>query len=127
MRRNAAEPRRAPGGQVSSRRALQLSVQRLVLAPPPSSSVFPALCPGLGASAEGAPQPPAALPSLLAPMTPAAAMKPTCVCCGGAMTWTEWRACAAMLPLGGGKFYGRCEPCQAIDESFKQTLHGVPP
>jgi len=121
MRRTGAEQ---GGGQGNSRRTMQLAVQRLVLQPPPCSARFPALCPGLDlGGAQGA----LPLPGLLAPMSGAATLQPTCVRCGAAVAWGDWREHAVMLPIGSGRFFGRCERCRGNDENFKETCHGVSP
>jgi hypothetical protein len=120
MRRGGAEH---GGCQSNSRRAMQLAVQRLVFQPSPCSACFPALCLGLdlGGAQEALP-----LPGLLAPMSGAATLQPTCVRCGAAVAWGDWREHAVMLPIGSGRFFGRCERCRGNDENFKETTcHGV--
>ena len=47
------------------------------------------------------------------------AVFPACVACQRPVDWERWVASLGMLPLGRGKFYGRCCECEEKDASFK--------
>lgn len=100
---------------MTSRRATQLCIQRLMTTPTNSTSALPSLWYGIGPSNAFALQ----LPSFISPMTATHATSPTCLNCGVRMSWKEWYQDAHVLNIGPGKFYARCALCKANDVSFK--------
>jgi hypothetical protein len=101
--------------QMSSRRATQLSIQRLMTSPGDVTSTMPSMCHGLGHSIPSALK----LPSLLSPMTATSATSPACLHCENRISWGDWYEDANVLNIGPGKFYARCALCRANDASFK--------
>jgi len=101
---------------VSSRRATQISVQRLIMHPPSLCHIFAPLCPGLGGGQETSSL---ELPHFLSSMTATSSVCPCCVGCGSSMKWDDWHRDASALNIGLGKFYSRCVLCQANDALFK--------
>lgn len=99
----------------SSRRATQLSVQRLLCTAPRSAARLPPVVPSDLVAVTGTVQMPAWI-GLAAPTT---AASPSCVCCGCGLSWADWRDAAVWLPLGDGSFASSCEACRARDALFK--------
>jgi hypothetical protein len=84
----------------------------------PSLDRFPSLCAGL---VQPSPQEAAPLAAFVPPLVAHEAVAPSCVCCRASLTWEAWARDLQMLPLGLGKFYGRCEACREKDATFKDA------
>lgn len=89
---------------------------------PVSLDDFPALSSGLQAE-EGESQPGLregkVFPPFLSSTVAHKAALPACVACQRPVDWERWVASLGVLPLGRGKFYGRCCECEEKDASFK--------
>jgi len=102
--------------QTSSRRATQLSLQRLFATPPTQAAGMPPMSGGLEAPAA---PPLLGLPRLVPPMAVTTAMRPCCMHGASNMTWADWYQDVQSISIGLGQFYARCAACRAMDASFK--------
>ena len=101
-------------GMDKSRRAAQLSVQRLLHAGPPPPP--PYLPPDLATNA-GRQESLRALPAFLSLWCSSAYAAPSCVACASELSWSDWAHDAQ--PLGLGAYAARCAACLRLDAPFK--------
>jgi len=99
---------------MSSRRATQLCIQRLITTPTEARATLPSMSSGIGHNSTAL-----KLPNFLSPMTATSATSPSCVHCDATMAWVHWYEDAHTLSIGLGKFHSRCALCRANDASFK--------